>query len=60
MSVGVWGLEVACPGAKGERRVCVCGCETCVCECGCVGAGGGLSWNKGCDTCSIIYNVQVM
>ena len=22
--MGVWGLEVACPGAKGERRVCVC------------------------------------
>ncbi len=39
---GVWvgvcvgGLEVACPGAKGER--CVGGCV-------CGGAGGGLSWS---------------
>ncbi len=30
--MGVWGLEVACPRAKGERRVCVCGSV-------------GLSWN---------------
>ncbi len=30
------GLEVACPGAKGER--CVGGCV-------CGGAGGGMSWS---------------
>ena len=52
VGVCVWGgLEVACPGAKGERCVWVCvwglevACpgakgERCV-----GGAGGGLSWS---------------
>ena len=40
--MGVWGLEVACPGAKGERCVWVCVCR-CVCgglEVACPGAKG--------------------
>ena len=41
----VWGLEVACPGAKGER---------CVGGCGCVGTGGGLPGAKG-ERCVCVW-----